>query len=70
MTQRHWKDESGQVDETARDQIWNQMSKMTPLQAIGRPDDIAYAMLYLACDASRFVTGQIMRPNAGVAMPW
>jgi NAD(P)-dependent dehydrogenase (short-subunit alcohol dehydrogenase family) len=37
---------------------------------VGRPQDIAHAVLYLASDASRFVTGQILRPNGGVAMPW
>jgi 3-oxoacyl-[acyl-carrier protein] reductase len=36
---------------------------------LGEPDDIAYAVLYLASDASRFMTGQILRPNGGVAMP-
>ena len=32
------------------------------------PEDIAAAVLYLASDAARFVTGQVMRPNGGVAM--
>jgi 3-oxoacyl-[acyl-carrier protein] reductase len=41
----------------------------SPLGRIGEPSDIAYAMLYLASDASRFVTGQILRVNGGVAMP-
>jgi 3-oxoacyl-[acyl-carrier protein] reductase len=36
---------------------------------LGEPDDIAYAVLYLASDASRFMTGQILRPNGGAAMP-
>ena len=33
-----------------------------------KSEDIAHAMLYLASDASRFVTGQVLRPNGGVAM--
>jgi len=39
------------------------------LAQAGEPRDIALAALYLASDASRFVTGQILRPNGGVAMP-
>jgi len=46
------------------------MGKLTPLGVVGAPEDIAWAVLYLASDASRFVTGQILRPNGGVAMPW
>ena len=46
------------------------MAMFAPLRTVGEPDDIAYAVLYLASDASRFMTGQILRPNGGVAMPW
>ena len=69
MTRRHWVDESGRQDLEARDAIWNEMSARVPLGAIGEPSDVAYAMLYLASDASKFVTGQVLRPNGGVAMP-
>jgi enoyl-[acyl-carrier-protein] reductase (NADH) len=30
--------------------------------------DIGYCVLYLASDASSFVTGQLLSPNGGVAM--
>jgi NAD(P)-dependent dehydrogenase (short-subunit alcohol dehydrogenase family) len=39
-----------------------------PARLVGEPADIAYAMLYLASDASRFVTGTVLRPNGGVHM--
>ncbi|MBB6190441.1 3-oxoacyl-[acyl-carrier protein] reductase [Sphingobium wenxiniae] len=41
----------------------------SPLGAVGEPCDIAQAVLYLASDAGRFVTGQTLRVNGGVAMP-
>lgn len=68
MTRRHWQDEQGNVNPAARDAIWGEMARRVPLGTIGTPEDIAYAMLYLASDASRFVTGQVLRPNGGVAM--
>jgi 3-oxoacyl-[acyl-carrier protein] reductase len=37
---------------------------------VGQPDDVAHAALYLVSDAASFVTGQIVRPNGGNAMPW
>ncbi|MGV9878178.1 SDR family NAD(P)-dependent oxidoreductase [Streptomyces sp. NPDC003006] len=46
------------------------MTRMSPLRRVGEPDDIAHAVLHLASDASSFTTGQILRPNGGVAMPW
>ncbi|MCX4957706.1 SDR family NAD(P)-dependent oxidoreductase [Streptomyces virginiae] len=46
------------------------MIRMSPLRRVGEPEDIARAVLYLASDASSFMTGQILRPNGGVSMPW
>jgi NAD(P)-dependent dehydrogenase (short-subunit alcohol dehydrogenase family) len=46
------------------------MARLSPLGRVGEPKDIAHAVLYLASDASSFTTGQILRPNGGVAMPW
>ncbi|MFD7233294.1 SDR family NAD(P)-dependent oxidoreductase [Streptomyces sp. NPDC059881] len=46
------------------------MVRLSPLGRVGEPGDIAHAVLHLASDASSFTTGQILRPNGGVAMPW
>ncbi|MFD9354615.1 SDR family NAD(P)-dependent oxidoreductase [Streptomyces sp. NPDC060031] len=46
------------------------MTRMSPLRRVGEPEDIAQAVFYLASDASSFMTGQILRPNGGVSMPW
>ena len=70
MTNRAWVAEDGTEDEEAKAAVTAQMSKGAPLRSVGEPDDIAYAVLYLASDASKFMTGQILRPNGGVAMPW
>ena len=46
------------------------MLRLSPLGRLGDPEDIAHTVLYLATDASAFTTGQILRPNGGVSMPW
>jgi 3-oxoacyl-[acyl-carrier protein] reductase len=46
------------------------MRKRSPIGATGEPDDIASAVLYLASDAARYVTGQVLRVNGGTSMPW
>ncbi|MEU1275919.1 SDR family NAD(P)-dependent oxidoreductase [Streptomyces sp. NPDC005799] len=62
MTDRH--------EAQAQAQTEAMMARLSPLARVGEPEDVAHAVLYLACDASSFVTGQILRPNGGVAMPW
>ena len=42
--------------------------KGIPLKAIGEPDDIAYAVLYLASDEAKYVTGQELAVDGGVMM--
>lgn len=59
----------GSVDPTKHAAGLAQRASVSPLGLTGTPDDVAWMMLYLASDASRFVTGQILRPNGGVSMP-
>ncbi|WP_199330441.1 glucose 1-dehydrogenase [Microcoleus sp. FACHB-68] len=40
-----------------REERMNQVVKDIPLKVWGEPDDVAYAILYLASDESKFVTG-------------
>ena len=40
------------------------------LELKGRVAVTAYTVLYPAGDAARFITGQLLRTNGGVAMPW
>ena len=68
MTGRYFIRPDGTVDEAMRDAVLDPMRKATPLRSIGEPEDIAAAVLYLASDAARFMTGQVVRPNGGVAM--
>ena len=41
---------------------------LRPHATCGETSDIAYCVLYLASDASSFVTGQLLSPNGGVSM--
>jgi 3-oxoacyl-[acyl-carrier protein] reductase len=59
---------TGFFGQAEQDALVEVMRKGTPLRTVGEPEDIAAAILYLASDASRFMTGQVIRPNGGVAM--
>lgn len=47
-----------------------QMTKTIPMRKLGKPEDIAYAVGYLAAEEAGFVTGQILSPNGGSYMKW
>jgi 3-oxoacyl-[acyl-carrier protein] reductase len=68
MTAAAWTGPDGAVDEEQRAQVRGSRQSGSPLGLAGEPADIAYAMLYLASDAARFVTGTVVRPNGGVHM--
>ena len=42
------------------------LAEETPLERIGRPEDVAEALWYLASDAANFITGQVLSPNGGL----
>ena len=46
--------------------IKKNLCSVTPLGRIGRPDDIAYGVLYLASDESSFITGTELIIDGGV----
>ncbi|MER6115180.1 SDR family NAD(P)-dependent oxidoreductase [Streptomyces sp. NPDC001743] len=62
MTARHDAEQQHRAEAT--------MARIAPLGRVGEPADVAHTVLHLASDASAFMTGQILRPNGGVAMPW
>jgi 3-oxoacyl-[acyl-carrier protein] reductase len=70
MTQRNFTAEDGTIDEERRAATLASMAAGSPLGRVAEPEDVGLAVLYLASAASRSVTGQILRPNGGVSMPW
>lgn len=64
-----FQDERGDVPAERYREALASRAGASPLGLTGTAHDIALAVLFLASDASRFTTGQIIRPNGGVAMP-
>ncbi|MGD1026534.1 SDR family NAD(P)-dependent oxidoreductase [Candidatus Binatus soli] len=42
-----------------------QLEAMTPMGRFGEPSDVAAAALFLACEDSKFMVGQVLSPNGG-----
>jgi 3-oxoacyl-[acyl-carrier protein] reductase len=66
MTAVLFTDDDGHIDESRRLAVIKARSSQSPLSIVGTTEDIAWAMWYLASDAARYVTGQVIRPNGGV----
>src|SRR5215472_14668165 len=63
-------DEADDHPEYAETAIRSVVPRWQPLQYVGRTDDIAQAALFLASDASRFVTGHNLVVDGGISAGW
>ncbi|HEX7718333.1 MAG TPA: SDR family oxidoreductase, partial [Woeseiaceae bacterium] len=43
------------------------LGRQIPLGRVGQPEDVAYAILYLASDESAFVTGAELKIDGGIS---
>jgi len=54
----------GDRDEAA---VLAKLAKQVPLGRLGEPDDVAHAVVYLASDESRFMTGAELKLDGGIS---
>lgn len=57
----------GLVGRLGREEAYAKLGRQVPLGHIGEPDDVAYAVLYLASDESKFVTGAELKVDGGIS---
>ena len=69
MTTRRARRADGSLDEERMETERTRARRRNPLRTTGRPEDVANAVLYLASDATRYLTGQVLHPNGGALMP-
>jgi 3-oxoacyl-[acyl-carrier protein] reductase len=69
MTTRFARRPDGTIDDEKMEAERARTRKRSPLRTTGLPEDIANAALFLASDASRYLTGQVLHPNGGAFMP-
>ena len=71
----------GGIEEVGENSMWGshlkdwntpemreRISKLYPMRRIGRPEDIANAVLFMASDVSSFVIGQTLSVSGGYTM--
>ena len=50
------------------EEVRRELMQKIPLNALGQPDDIANAALFLASPAARYITGQVITVDGGMVM--
>ncbi len=45
-----------------------ELRRMIPMERLGRPEDVAEAVLFLVSEASSYITGQVLNVNGGIYM--
>jgi 3-oxoacyl-[acyl-carrier protein] reductase len=69
FSRRWFTDPEGRIDAERRAAWIEEGAQRSPLHRVGAPEDQAWLVLYLVTEASRFVTGQVLRANGGWTMP-
>ena len=54
--------------ETVPEKVLDKIRAQTPVGRLGRPEEIARAVAFLAADASAYITGQVLGVNGGMDM--
>jgi NAD(P)-dependent dehydrogenase (short-subunit alcohol dehydrogenase family) len=52
----------------SNEKVMQAVIRQAPLRRIGEPEDVAAAILFLASDAARHITGQLVNVDGGVTL--
>ena len=50
------------------EKVKEQLRRMIPMERLGKPEDVAEAVLFLVSEASSYITGQVLNVNGGIYM--
>ncbi len=56
------------MTEVLPEKVKEELRGMIPMGRLGRPGDVAEAVLFLVSEASRYITGQVLNVNGGIYM--
>jgi 3-oxoacyl-[acyl-carrier protein] reductase len=56
------------MTEALTEKVKEELRRMIPMERLGRPEDVAQAVLFLVLEASSYITGQVLNVNGGIYM--
>ncbi len=57
-----------EMTEVLNDDVKKQMQSMIPMGTLGKPEDVADAVCFLASDRAKYITGQVISVDGGMHM--
>jgi len=57
----------GMAAHITKEELTEKLARQVPLGVIGEPDDVAYTVLFLASDESKFITGAEIKIDGGIS---
>jgi len=56
------------MTEFLSDKVKEELKRLIPMERLGKPDDVAEAVLFLVSEESNYITGQVLNVNGGIYM--
>ena len=56
------------MTEVLTEKVKEELRRMIPMERLGRPEDVAQAVLFLVSETSSYITGQVLNVNGGIYM--
>jgi 3-oxoacyl-[acyl-carrier protein] reductase len=50
------------------DKVKEELKRLIPMDRLGKPEDVAEAVLFLVSESANYITGQVLNVNGGIYM--
>ena len=56
------------MTEALPEKVKEELKRLIPMERLGKPEDVAEAVLFLVSEESNYITGQVLNVNGGIYM--
>ena len=56
------------MTEVLTEKVKEELKRLIPMERLGKPEDVAEAVLFLVSEQSNYITGQVLKVNGGIYM--
>jgi len=56
------------MTEVLPEKVKEELKRLIPMERLGKPEDVAEAVLFLVSEESNYITGHVLKVNGGIYM--